>query len=96
VAAGVKLQQISKEADIKENNTGGQNDKNHIAVVSGIIFISGTPAGIPNFKGRMKIKKSAAGKKNLEKKLLVEQVLFTLQSFSYGLSSNLTNSAVNS
>lgn len=90
------MQQISRKAEIKENNKGGQNEKNHIAVVSGIMFISGTPAGIPNFKGRMKMKKSDAVNRKLEKNLLVEQVLFTLQSFSYGLSSNLTRSAVNS
>lgn len=65
------MQQINKKADIKENNKGGQNEKIHIAVVSGIIFISGNPAGIPNFKGRMKMKNSTTGKKNLEKMLLV-------------------------
>ena len=78
VAVGIKLQQISKKADIKENNKGGQNEKIHIAAVSGIMFISGIPAGAPNFNGRMKMKKSVANKINLKKKLLVEQVLFTL------------------
>jgi len=65
------MQQISKTADSKENNKGDQNEKIHIAVVPGIMLMSGNPAGTPNFKGRMKIKKSIADKRNLEKKQLI-------------------------
>ena len=93
---GVKMQQIKKKADIKENDKGGQNERSHIMGFPVIMLISGNPAGIPNFKGRIKTKKSIMRKRNFEKILLAEQILFTLKSFFYVLSSNLASSSVNS
>lgn len=63
------MQQISRKEEIKENNKGGQNEQIHIAAVSGNMFISGNPAGTPNFKGSMKIKKNSTNKRILEKRL---------------------------